>query len=131
MATKKKILIIEDDSMIMDMYELRLGEAGYEVLKAKAGDEGLIQAKETKPDLILLDIIMPGLDGFGVLETLKKEATTKDIPVLLLTNLAQEADRAKGQKLGARDYLVKADKTPFQIVEYINKLLNQKQDVTP
>ena len=126
MATNKKILVIEDDSMIMDMYELRLGEAGYEVLKAKTGDEGLKQAKEVKPDLILLDIIMPGLDGFGVLETLKKESATKEIPVLLLTNLAQEADQVKGKKLGALDYLVKADKTPFQIVEYINKLLNKK-----
>ena len=126
MATNKTILIIEDDSMVMDMYELRLGETGYKVLKAKAGDEGLTRAKEDKPDLILLDIIMPGLDGFGVLKTLKAEASTKEIPVLLLTNLGQESDREKGKKLGAIDYLVKADKTPFQIVEYINKLLNKK-----
>ena len=126
MATSKKILIIEDDSMVMDMYELRLKEAGYDVLKAKTGDEGLTQAKEAKPDLILLDIIMPGLDGFGVLKTLKAEASTKKIPVLLLTNLGQESDREKGKKLGAIDYLVKANKTPFQIVEYINKLLNKK-----
>lgn len=126
MATNKKILIIEDDHMVMDMYELRLKEAGYEVLMAKTGDEGLTQAKKAKPDLILLDIIMPGLDGFGVLKTLKVEAGTKEIPVLLLTNLGQESDREKGKKLGAIDYLVKADKTPFQIVEYINKLLNKK-----
>ena len=123
MAEKKKILIIEDDWAIAQMYSLRLQEEGYEVLLSKDGSEGLKAADEQKPVLILLDIIMPKLDGFGVLERLKANVKTKNIPVVLLTNLGQDEDVKKGKFLGAQDYLIKSNFTPSQVMEKVKRLI--------
>lgn len=120
---KKIILVVEDDPVLSVMYKTKLEAEGYVIATSNNGVDGLASAKAGKPDLILLDIMLPQLDGFSVLEELKKDAKTKKIPVVLLTNLGTDEDKAKGKGLGAVDYLVKADYTPEQISSGIKKLL--------
>ena len=120
---KKTILVIEDDPVLSVMYKTKLEAEGYTIISASNGVEGLASAKAEKPDLILLDIIIPQLDGFSVLEELKEDVKTKKTPVILLTNLGTDEDKEKGQKLGAVDYLVKANYTPEQISSEIKKFL--------
>lgn len=120
---KKKILLIEDDQAISMMYKGKLESNGYLVLTAVNGADGLELAKKEGLDLIMLDIILPQLDGFSVLAELKKDSKTKGIPVIMLTNLGTDEDRAKGEKMGAVDYIVKANMTPAQINEKIKKYL--------
>ncbi len=118
---KKTILLVEDDTMISTMYKTKFEQAKFEVLMADNGADGLELALNNKPDLILLDIIMPQLDGFAVLERLKMSSKTKNIPVILLTNLGTEEDIQKGQELGAKDYLVKANLTPAEVLDKVKK----------
>ncbi len=109
-----KILIIEDDEMIRNMYQIKLTQEGYEVAIAKDGIEAVKIAKEENADLILLDIIMPGMDGFSVLEELRiNQGITA--PIIMLTNLGTDEDKEKGKDLGADGYLVKSSLTPSQI----------------
>lgn len=123
---KTRVLLVEDEKMLADMYQAKFTKEGLEVIKAEDGAKGLELAKKHKPDLILLDIILPKLDGFAVLKELKKDPVTSDIHVLLLTNLGQEEDVSKGQKLGADDYFIKANHTPAEIVEKVKYLLSKK-----
>lgn len=119
----KKILVVEDDPMISSMYKTKFEADGFTILSAEDGLIGLETAKKEKPDIIMLDVILPRLDGFSVLEELKKDPGTKNIPVIMLTNLGTEEDKAKGEKLGALNYFVKASLTPGQISEQIKKAL--------
>ena len=120
---KKKILLVEDDPMIVDMYKIRLEEEGFEVYVTDKGSEALKIAEKEKPDLVLLDIILPEIDGFAVLQLLKEDVKTKKIPVVLLTNLGQESDKKKGLDLGAADYFVKAQFTPANVINAVKKLI--------
>ncbi|PIV46994.1 response regulator [bacterium (Candidatus Gribaldobacteria) CG02_land_8_20_14_3_00_41_15] len=120
----KKILVIEDDNMISSMYKTKFEAEGFAVFIADDGAKGLELAKQEKPDIIMLDVILPRLDGFSVLEELKKDSATKDIPVIMLTNLGTEEDKVKGEKLGAADYLVKASLTPGQVSQKIKTALH-------
>ena len=121
---KMKILIIEDEKFLLEMYDMRLKKAGFEVLTASEGKEGIHLACEHKPKLIVLDIVMPEMSGYEVLRMLKKDPDTKDIPVLVFSNLGQEEEIAKGFDLGADDYIVKTEITPTQLVEKIQAMLN-------
>ncbi|MBI2459548.1 MAG: response regulator [Parcubacteria group bacterium] len=121
--SKKKILVVEDDSMISSMYKTKFDADGFEVFIADNGVVGLELAKQEKPDIIMLDVILPQLDGFSVLDQIKKDKAMKNIPVIMLTNLGTEEDKIKGKKMGAADYLVKASLTPGQISEKIKKAL--------
>ncbi len=121
--TKKKILLVEDDTLISSMYKIKFKADGFEVVIASDGASALELAKKEKPDIVMLDIILPQLDGFTVLEELKKDQTTKHIPVIMLTNLGTTEDKAKGEKLGAIDYLVKASLTPAQVSQRIKEHL--------
>jgi len=94
-------------------------------LASEDGQKGLEAAAKVNPDIILLDILMPKMDGFSVLEELKKDAKTKDIPVILLTNLGQKEDVKKGFDLGAAGYLIKAHFMPSEVVEKIKKILEE------
>ncbi len=105
------------------MYSLKLNNQGFKVFQANNGTDGLMSTEKEKPDLILLDIMMPQLDGFGVLKELKSKKETKNIPVILLSNLGQDEDVQKGKELGAADYLVKANMTPMQVVTKIKEVL--------
>jgi len=124
MAKKKEVvLLIEDDKMIIDMYTLKFNQEGYEVIQAEDGQTGLDLAKKVNPDVILLDIILPQMDGFTVLKSLKEDKAIKDVPVVLLTNLGQDGDVKKGLELGAVDYLIKANFTPAQVVDKVKSVL--------
>lgn len=119
----KKVLLVEDDVTLVDMYSLKFKEEGYNLLTAENGETGLALALKEIPDVILLDIMMPKMDGFAVLAELKKNATTKNIPVLMLSNLGQTADVEKGEAMGAKDYIVKASMTPTQVVDKVKSYL--------
>lgn len=118
---EKKVLLVEDDQMILSMYETKLKQSGFSVLTATNGADGLKMALEEKPDIILLDIILPQLDGFSVLEEIRSHKNMDKTPILLLTNLTTEEDMSKGKALGATDYLHKTNLTPAQMVELIKK----------
>lgn len=121
-----KILIIDDDLTLNEMYEERLKMEGYQVLTAHNGQEALAIGQKAKPDLILLDIMMPGIDGFAVLEKFRQLPQTKKTPIILVTALIQETVRIKGNQLGATDYLVKSEITPGQIVTKLKQYLESK-----
>jgi DNA-binding response OmpR family regulator len=120
---KKKILIVEDDQMIASMYKTKFEADGFECLMAGEGPSGLEMVKTEKPDLVMLDIMLPQLDGFSILKAIKNDNETKNTPVIMLTNLGTEEDKAKGQKMGAIDYLVKASLTPAEISKKIKDYL--------
>jgi len=120
---KFKIVLIEDEEMLSNMYEAKFTKEGYEIKKALDGETGLQLIQTNKPDLVLLDIIMPKLDGFSVLRKIKEDPKTKNVPVILLTNLGQDEDIKKGNILGAAGYLVKANLTPAQVVEKAKEFL--------
>ena len=121
--SEKKILIVEDDRMISNMYQTKLKQEGFNVIVADDGSQGLEMAIKEKPDLILLDVILPQLDGFAVLEELRLNSNLKHTPIYMLTNLGTTEDKEKAEKLGATDYLVKANLTPGQVSEMIKKYL--------
>ncbi|MCK9578456.1 response regulator [bacterium] len=112
-----KILLIEDDKFLRELMAKKLMNMNYEVSVAVDGEEGIQKIKEEKPDLVLLDLILPGINGFEVLEKAKADAETVDIPVIILSNLGQGEDIERGLKLGAKDFLVKAHFTPQEIIE--------------
>lgn len=122
---KIKIALVEDDSFLANMYETKLNLEGFEVKKALDGEAGVALIREEKPDVILLDILLPKLDGWEVLKSVKKDAAVKDIPVILLTNLGQEEDVQKGLDLGAVDYLIKAHFVPQEVIEKIKEVLKK------
>jgi len=108
-----KVLLIDDEPLLLRMYEKKLKLEGFEVETASSGQKGLEKVKTFQPHLILLDILMPGMDGFQVMETLKADPQTKKIPVVFLTNLSRdEGDVNKGLEMGAVAYFVKAYYTP-------------------
>lgn len=124
MADKKeKILIVEDDMYINKMYQLKLNLEGYEVEIAENGRIGVEKAKLFKPNIMLLDILMPEMDGFEVLKVIKADNDTKKIPVLIMSNLGQEDHIQKGKELGAVGYIVKTQYTPAKVVETIKEVL--------
>ena len=119
----KTILIIEDDKFLRELIVRKLNEEDFEVSEAVDGEEGIKKIIEEKPDLILLDLILPGIDGFEVLARMKKESALSSIPVIILSNLGQKDDVEKGLKMGAVDYLIKAHFTPGEIIEKIKVVL--------
>jgi DNA-binding response OmpR family regulator len=120
-----KILIVEDEQFLSDMYKLKFEHEGYQAVVARDGSEGLELAKKEKPDLILLDLVLPGMDGFKVLAELKKDAATKNIKVFIFSNLGQENEIKTGKKTGADGYFIKANMTPSQLMEKINVVFSQ------
>src|SRR3989344_1755118 len=117
----KKILFIEDESAIHKTLSDALETEEYEIISALDGEAGLRLAKEKKPDLILLDLVLPKIDGFGVLKALKADEATESIPVIVLTNLEQMEDIQKAIDLGARTYLVKSNYNLKEVVDKIKK----------
>ena len=128
---KAKILIIEDDRFLLKLYSDKLQREGFEVQESLTGEEGLSKAPIIKPDLIILDLILPGKNGFEVLSELKLGQQTKDIPVVVLTNLGQQFDIQKGLELGAAAYLVKTDflinQLPVTVKEHLTRAKKKKK----
>lgn len=119
----KKILVAEDDRFLANAYKLKLGKAGYEVKVAEDGEEVLAILKDFTPDLIILDLVMPKLDGFAALAEIKKSERLKDTPVIVASNLGQEEDVERARKEGAVDYILKADMSMATLIQKIKSLL--------
>jgi DNA-binding response OmpR family regulator len=121
----KKILFVEDEPALHKTLGEFLKQEGYEVVSALDGEVGLRLAREEKPDLILLDLVLPKLHGFEVLKALKGDSGTENIPVIVLTNLEATADIEKALEIGATTYLVKATYALEEVVEKIKKALGE------
>ena len=117
------ILLVEDDTFLANIYKTKFEMEGFKVTGAEDGLAGFEAAAKIKPDLILLDILLPKMDGFAVLKKLKETDDVKDIPVILLTNLGQKDDVEKGLESGAVDYLIKAHFKPSETVDKVKKVL--------
>lgn len=113
----------EDDKFLSNIYKTKLTKIGFQVDHALNGEEALKMARENKPDLILLDLIMPVKDGFETLKELKADSSLKDVQVIILSNLSQEEDRQRVLNLGAVEYVVKADVSFSEIVKLVKKYL--------
>ena len=119
----KVLLIVEDDPLMSRLYQKPFSFEGYQVDTAFAGEEGLKKAKDSKPTLILLDIMMPKMNGLEMLETLKVNPSTKTIPVVVLTNLAGQGDAETALEKGAVKYIVKSEHDPKEGVDLIKRIL--------
>lgn len=123
---KSVVILIDDDKWITDLYGEKLQEEGFDIFCANNGKDGVKLIDLYKPDLILLDVVMPGGDGFYVLKQIKNKEETKNIPVIVLTNLSNTSDRKMAESLGAEFYLIKVDHTPKQVAEKIREILKHK-----
>lgn len=121
----KNILIVEDDDFFRELLRKKLLSKEFNILEAVDGEKGVMLIKEKKPDLVLLDLLLPNIDGFEVLLRVKGDLSTSKIPVIILSNLGQQEDIERGLKLGASDYLVKSQFDINQIVEKIKTLLDK------
>lgn len=120
----KKVLIIEDDKLLREMMFRKLEKEGFEVFSVMDGSEAVVKTKEIKPDIVLLDLILPGSNGFEILKEIKNDSEIKETPVIVLSNLGQKSEIDKGMELGAVDYLVKAHFTPTEVLEKIKTILS-------
>jgi len=121
--SKKRIIVAEDDLFYAKVYKYQLIKAGFEVFMAKNGDEALKLARESKPDLIILDLIMPVKNGFDTLKELKVDSELSAVPVIAVTNLGQEGDIKEVQALGVDDYFVKSNLSVTEMVEKVKARL--------
>ena len=119
----KKILIVEDDEFLRSLNAKRLEGEGFEIDVAVDGNEALKKIQETKPDLIFLDLLLPNIDGFEVLTKIKADDNLKNIPVIVFSNLGQPEDIEKAKKLGASDFMVKANFTLDDVIAKIKEVL--------
>lgn len=117
----KKILVVEDEEDLREMYSTKIASAGYKVFTATCGDEGLKAIRKEKPDLVLLDLIMPRKNGFDVLEELKKDKKLTKVPIMVLSNLCQDEDMQLVEEMGAVDYIVKSQVKLDDLVLKIDK----------
>ena len=115
----KKILLIEDEEIMIDLLQRKLTKEGYEISVARDGEAGLKVMKEVRPDLVLLDIIMPKKGGFEVMEEMGKDPELKKIPVIVISNSGQPVELNRAQKLGARDWLIKTEFDPQEVVDKV------------
>ncbi len=122
----KKVLLVDDDQALRQLYVTELTSRKYETIEAANGQEGISKAKSEKPDLILLDVMMPDLDGIATLTTLKQDLALKGIPVMMLTNFGQENLVKQAFSLGATDYLLKYKVTPAEMADKVAQLFNSK-----
>lgn len=118
----KRIVLVEDDPLLIDIYTTKLKEKGFDVIVVDRGEKVVETLKEKKPDVVMLDIVLPHQDGWAILGEIKKDKELKDIKVVILSNLGQKEEVEKGLKLGATQYLIKAHYTPSQVVREIEKL---------
>lgn len=115
----KKIIIIEDEEILRNLLQKKLTAEGYSVEAAENGEEGLMKIRANKPDLILLDIIMPKMGGFEMLEEMQKDESIKGIPVVVVSNSGQPVEIDRAQKLGAKDWLVKTEFDPQEVIDKV------------
>lgn len=126
-TNKTKILVVEDEAILLTALSEELKQQGFEVVGAKNGVEGVEKTNSEHPDLVLLDLVMPKLDGIGALKQMKANPQTKEIPVVILTNLSDYDKIAEAMSLGAKDYLVKANYRLEELVNKIKTVLGRKK----
>lgn len=129
MDTAKKILLVEDDEALASVYQARLEIEGFEVTQVNNGEKALSAAREFKPDLILLDAMMPKISGFDVLDILRNTPDTKNIKVIMLTALSQPKDKERAENLGVDDYLVKSQVVIGDVVERVKHHLGLTSNI--
>ena len=117
----KKIILIEDEELMVTLLQRKLTQDGYEVSVARNGEDGLKSMREARPDLVLLDIIMPRKGGFEVMEEMQKDKDLKGIPVIVISNSGQPVEIDRAQKLGAKDWLIKTEFDPQEVVDKVKK----------
>jgi len=121
----KKILLVEDEELMIDLLQRKLTKEGYEISVARDGEKGLKAMREVGPDLVLLDIIMPKMGGFEVMEEMGKNKELKKIPVIVISNSGQPVELDKAQKLGAKDWLIKTEFDPQEVVDKVVKQIGR------
>lgn len=119
----KKIAIIEDEEVLQKVLDIQMVSSGYQVICAEDGESAIELIKSEKPDLVLLDLLIPKVHGLDVLRTIKKDASTKKIPVIIFSNSSNEEEIEEGKKLGAIDYFVKASADLDELKEQIDSIL--------
>jgi two-component system alkaline phosphatase synthesis response regulator PhoP len=129
MSKNTKILIVEDDKSIRDLYEIKLNKVGFTVFTAEDGGVGWDMAQKELPDIILLDVMMPVMNGFEVLKKLRNKKETAEIPVIILSNYGEVDQMTQGFLVGATDYLIKAEHTPSDVVDIVNETLKTKGNI--
>lgn len=127
MSSSSKILLIEDDPFLVNIYSTKLSLEGFEVLEASDAKKGLRLAEKHSPDLILLDLLLPEVNGFKFLEILKKKKKTKDIPVIVLSNLGEKEDIKRAFDLGVTDYLIKVHFLPEEVIDKIISIVKENR----
>lgn len=125
-GVNKKVLVVEDDSLLQDMLAQQLGKDSWEVSYAKNGEQALELARSVRPDIILLDLMLPGVSGYDILADLKKDPDFNRIPVIILSNLGQQEDIDKGLQLGAADYMIKSNFTLDEVSAKMAALLQKR-----
>lgn len=128
-SAKKKLLLVEDDAALASVYRSRLELEGFEIYEVHDGENALSEAVKVKPDLILLDAMMPKISGFDVLDILRNTPETMNVRVIMLTALSQPKDKERAENLGVDDYLVKSQVVIGDVVERIKHHLGMSQDV--
>lgn len=127
-AAKKKILLVEDDASLAAVYRARLELEGFDIKEVHNGEDALSAAVSYRPDLILLDVMMPKISGFDVLDILRNTPDTTNVRVIMLTALSQPKDKERAEKLGADDYLVKSQVVIGDVVERVRHHLGMMND---
>ena len=126
-----KILMVDDDKMLIDLYKERLELAGYTVEVSRDGEEGLAKIHSVKPDLVLLDIMMPKVNGYEALASIKSDPTTKDTPVIILSALMRDVNKSKAVESGADDYIIKSEAMPADVIKKIEAVLKKYHKEAP
>jgi len=121
----QKILLVEDEDVVINILEKKLIEEGYEVSVARNGVEGLEKMKKVNPDLILLDIVMPKMNGFEVMEEMQSDPELKKIPIIIISNSGQPVELDRAIKLGAKDWLIKTNFDPREVISKIVKQIKE------
>ena len=119
----KSILLVEDDQFLIDIYHTKLKEAGFEVEVTSGGEECLRKLREKVPDLMILDIVLPKLDGWEILREIRSDEKLKDLKVVVISNLSHKSEIEKGKRMGVLKYMIKAHYTPSEIVSQIKEIL--------
>lgn len=126
-----KVLLVDDDKMLVELYKERLELAGYQVEVSRDGEEGLAKIHQVKPDLVLLDIMMPKVNGYEALASIKSDPSTKDIPVIILSALMRDINKTKAIESGADDYVIKSEAMPADVIKKIEAVLKKYNKATP
>lgn len=124
----KKILIVEDEEIMQGLLKRKLAHEGYDIAIASNGLEGLEKIKKDKPDLVLLDIIMPEMGGFEMMEEMSKNKEMKDIPIIVISNSGQPIELDRAKKLGAQDWLVKTEFDPQEVLDKVLKQIGKSNN---